>query len=294
MNPVIYVALAALLAAAFYIGKILWEKWTDTDSYYFGILFCGVATGALTFLMVTLTLLSGTEGSFDTIVGINFVQSIVSLGLLLILHKKVKWEEMRRMLRVDRKYIGYAALFFVGGLIIGSTAQDEIREMLEGQLEDLDDMVGLSEDRPLWQIGIFIFGNNTKTAILLGLMLPIIPLLGGIYIIFAMVLNGAIVGVVGAILDKPLTYFIAGIVPHGIFEIPAILIAAAIGLKFNSKIIFGILAAFSKKDEDATTVLRKYITEGIESWKLIYLVLLLLTIAAIIESTLTPALLKLF
>jgi len=291
MNPVVYILIAGLLAIAYYLGNVFWERITDIEQYYYRILYCGVATAFLTFVLVTVTLFSAQTTVFDDMVWINSLQIMVSLGLFIVLHRKVRWSEIVRYLRLDRKYMAYATLFFVGGLVLGATAGNELEEVLVDQIDEINELADLGQDRPFWQIGIFILGNNTKTAILIGLMLPMIPILGGLYVIFSMLLNGTIVGVIGGILDKPLSYLIVGIVPHGIFEIPAILIAAAIGLKLNSRIIFGLLAAIRNKDGEATTILKGYVKDGVASWKLMYLVIFLLIVAAIIESTVTPTLL---
>ncbi|HPR41741.1 MAG TPA: stage II sporulation protein M [Candidatus Methanofastidiosa archaeon] len=294
MNPLMYLVLEAVLLVSYKVGDSLWKRFTDRDIYYYRVAYCAVTTAFLTFVLIFLTLFSDPGERFDNMVLVNVMQAIVSLGLFMVLHRRVRWSEVKACLRSDRKYIAYAGLFFVGGMLFGATAHEDIQDMLADQLDDLSEVSDLSEDRPLWQIGIFIFGNNTKTSILMGIMLPLIPLFGGMYIIFAMLLNGAIVGVLGPLLDKPITYLIVGIAPHGIFEIPAIIIAAAVGLKFNSRIMFGLLAVMRNRDQDSNQILKEYVSDAIGSWKLMYLVLFLLIIAAVVETTVTPYLLSMF
>jgi len=287
-----YALIGIALALSYYIGRLVWKRIGDTDIYYYNVLFCGGATVLLTFALVAFAISEGSVFSFGGFLWINVLQAGVSISLLAFMHFKVGWKEIWKLVAKDRRYILYATLFFSLGLALGLTVQDQVYELANQQLEDIEEISELSVDKPAWEITAFIFGNNTKTAILLGVALPLIPLIGGVYVIFSMFLNGAVVGVVGAIIDKPFHYFLVGIVPHGIFEIPAILLAAAVGLKLNSRIIFGFLAAFTERERNASEVFTEYLQEGIESWKIMYLVIFLLIIAAIIESTLTPALLS--
>jgi stage II sporulation protein M len=82
-----------------------------------------------------------------------------------------------------------------------------------------------------------IFINNSTSALLMifgGVFLGLIP-------IFAIFLNGFIIGyvLIGSLLSLPAdiikTVYVsfATILPHGVFEIPAILFSAALGMRFG-------------------------------------------------------------
>ncbi|MBN1785684.1 MAG: stage II sporulation protein M [Candidatus Methanofastidiosa archaeon] len=294
MNAIFLVFLGAFILVAYKLGMLAWRRLVKAEESYFKILFCGASTVLLTFALVFVMFIDGGDVLFDNLVGINLLQAMVSIGLLVILHFEVTWARIWSLLKKNKRYIIYPTFIFMIGIILGLALENSVYELVTQQIEDLENISGLSSDRPIWQIAVFIFGNNTKTAILIGIVLPLIPLIGGAYIIFSMLLNGAIVGVFGAILDEPFLYFLVGILPHGIFEVPGIIIAAAVGLRLNSMILFGIVAAFRDKGEDASKVLAYYIREGMGSWDLMYLVLLLLLLAALIESTITPILLGIF
>lgn len=84
-------------------------------------------------------------------------------------------------------------------------------------------------------LALMIFANNavkTLLVIVLGIAFAIVPL------VFVLV-NGVAIGVVLhlATQSKGLAYSILAIVPHGVFELPAVLCGAAIGLMLGNKAI---------------------------------------------------------
>ncbi len=125
--------------------------------------------------------------------------------------------------------IGYAAVMTVPevGDTIVSNFKQEVSPLKE--LSPLGLMVG-------------IFANNAFKCLLvivLGLALGIAP------IIFILA-NGLILGIVIGVTMKTtgLLYVLAGVVPHGVIELPMVFISAAIGLKLG----VDVLRAFMGKD----------------------------------------------
>ncbi len=88
-----------------------------------------------------------------------------------------------------------------------------------------------------------IFFNNAFASILAllsGLGAGLIPLL-------FMLSNGMVIGIVLEMIiqgrrREGITLFLVGILPHGIFELPAVLISTAIGLKLGYSVIKSVLA----------------------------------------------------
>lgn len=81
---------------------------------------------------------------------------------------------------------------------------------------------------------------------------------------------------------------VKGLLPHGIIEIPAIIIACAFGLHFGGKVISSLFRSADRKEErsaDWSAFMRQTLTASI--WTVI-----LLFVAAIIESTITFSLLS--
>ncbi len=179
--------------------------------------------------------------------------------------------------RKSWKFIGesqnfiYAAIivfftfFLVGFLLpVPESISEKIIEFLEKLLEETQDM---SQS----QLTQFIFLNNLKSsffAMIFGVLLGIFP-------IFIMVINGYLVGIVSAMsvsVDGLLSLW--KLFPHGIFELPAVFLAAGLGLKLGSFI-------FQKKKIKS---LKEY---SLNSLRVFVLVITpLLVIAALIEGAL--------
>ena len=128
-------------------------------------------------------------------------------------------------------------------------------------------------------LGIFL--NNALKCLLvivLGLALGIAPAL-------FMLANGLILGIVIGVTIRgtSLSYVLVGTIPHGVIEIPMVLISSAIGLKLGVDLM---LKLFRKK-----VSIGKEIREGLTMYFVYIMPLLLL--AAIIETFVTGPLLYL-
>jgi stage II sporulation protein M len=128
------------------------------------------------------------------------------------------------------------------------------------------------------QVFIKIFLNNyisTLLTLLLGLLFGIGP------VIF-LIINGYTIGNLISFASSKVSIYIIGlaIIPHGIFEVPAVLIAASYGLWCeNSK--------FRYKDsflDDFPLPIKRYIN----------IVIPLLLIGAFVEAYITPLIIRLF
>ncbi|MHB8170506.1 MAG: stage II sporulation protein M [Thermincolia bacterium] len=110
---------------------------------------------------------------------------------------------------------------------------------------------------------------------------------GGALTLVSVLLNG---GMVGALLGvfgiegtiSPVKLLFFGILPHGILEIPAIALAGGLGMRLGVKAIQRLSrGGFSFKEQ----LLETFITY-------LFVIIPLLVIAALIESTVTPAMIK--
>jgi stage II sporulation protein M len=124
----------------------------------------------------------------------------------------------------------FALGIFAGSLLAGhsSFAGLKINESLGGFAQ-----MFINLPKPI--LALMIFTNNavkTLLVIVLGIALAIVPL------VFILV-NGIAIGVVLhlATQAKGLAYSILAIAPHGVFELPGVLCAAAIGVMLGSKAI---------------------------------------------------------
>lgn len=149
------------------------------------------------------------------------------------------------------------------------------------KVRDVQESFSFAKDFNLFFIFLFIFINNIVKAffaVLLGIFFGIVPLV-------FMFVNGQIIGLVSQVMQAKvgLFYVILSLFPHGIIEIPAIVIASAYGLwlgyKFFRRIVYGepilLFVDFAFK---------KFFT----------LVVPMLFVAAIVEAFLTPQILSIF
>jgi len=128
---------------------------------------------------------------------------------------------------------------------------------------------------------LFVFLKNGFTsflAIVLGVLFGIFPFV-------VLINNGEILGMLANIVfrNHSTFYFFVGILPHGIIEIPCFLVSSAIGLKIGRTVIKKVL----RKE---VSVVRE-LNYGLR----FFLVLLaFFFIAAVIETLITPGLLRIY
>jgi len=130
---------------------------------------------------------------------------------------------------------------------------------------------------------IIILINNLVAIFFVFIFSPILcitPILG-------IALNGLVIGVVGNMIigEQGVLFLIAGILPHGIIEIPAVLIAFTAALNFG----FATIKAVFKKQSR-----QKFVPSLVINGKYLALAAGMLVPAAFIEAFITPLILGLF
>ncbi|HBK86452.1 MAG TPA: hypothetical protein DDZ53_10525 [Firmicutes bacterium] len=193
-----------------------------------------------------------------------------------------------------RSYLIAATVLFVVGILLGITLSIYYPELIQQAVTQIEEQLRrLGQDvfQSKFSQGVWIlFLHNLRA---LGLI-AVLGLLLGIYPVFAMLFNGLIIGVVGVMSMQTTTIagFLAGIVPHGILEIPAILLGASLGLRL------GIAPLFSRKKSPFATpkpnAWQGYRRELAAGLRLLVLCTALLFLAAIIEVGITPHIMALF
>jgi len=160
--------------------------------------------------------------------------------------------------------IGIFFAFFLIGFFI--PAPEEIAQQI---MDFIKEIIEQTKDMDFFELLIFIFLNNLKASFM-GLALGIIV---GIFPISLALVNGYVIGFVSSMVTKEEGLIaLWKLVPHGIFEIPAIFISLGLGLKIGTFI-------FRKKK---TQTFKEYALKSLKAFVLIIIPLLL--IAAIIES----------
>lgn len=171
-------------------------------------------------------------------------------------------------------YILIAAILFLISLIMGlfvspqfaNDAFEELQVTLKPLIETLN---------PLIMLPIIFLNNAIKAlgAIILGILLGLPP-------IFFIVANGFVVGVAVTALKSNIGYGViaASLAPHGIIEIPILLLSAALGLRIGWESLKYLTRQKSSVKEQLHQGIRIYI-----KW-----ILAGLFIAAVIEIFITP------
>ena len=187
-----------------------------------------------------------------------------------------------------------AAIFLFGGLMgfagarVAPARALVVAEPVFSQLETLAAQV-LATDNPLVRSGL-IFANNARASVLtllLGSVFGLAPL--GV-----LLANGSIIGLlIGFSTGTPLpelpdlprdpVYFAAALLPHGIIELPAVVVIAAWSLKLG-------LAPWIPSAAGARAAVWRATAR--ETLQILVPVIVLLLVAAVIEANVTLALVQ--
>lgn len=160
--------------------------------------------------------------------------------------------------------------FFIIGTPFGFVFFEETEEALLPSLEQIKKQI-LTESK--FQTALNIFSNNLRVSLIL--------LASGTFIIAPfpiMFTNGFLVGfVIKLLLEKNLglIFFIKGIILHSVFELPAIFISAAIGIRIG-------LSYLTRDNEKRVSKVSQRIREAAVIYLLVVIPLLL--IAAFVEA----------
>jgi len=179
-----------------------------------------------------------------------------------------------------KRWLPLAAALFAGGFFLGlllpAGAVDQI-------LETFKEMIGDAPVPSGWSLFFFLLLNNAIALSLSFFFSPLFLILP----VMSLLLNGALISVVGLVTleENSVGFLVAGILPHGVIEIPAFLLAQAAALCFGFNILRGI---FQSRHREAIAPAFK------TSLRWLGIALVLLIPAALIEAFITPLLLGLF
>lgn len=201
---------------------------------------------------------------------------------------------VKKAFSFTNKYIRENVLkcFYVSGIIFvltGIVAFFITKALSVQMLEEIYAEIGkmlavkdvVNDDGTLSFLGVFI--NNLRAGMLISVM-GVIPFLflPALYTSLNSVLVGAVIGIMDVLTDENVfMMFVKFILPHGVFEIPAIVLEGAIGIKicfFLCRKIFG-----RAKEESMLFHLKGYL--GVH----IFYIIPFLLIAAFIEAVVLGA-----
>lgn len=173
------------------------------------------------------------------------------------------------------------AIFLFGvGLAGGLAISINIPGLLYEDIAALEKLGELLAPLPQESVFVFIFIKNVSAVLISFAFSPLFCLMP----VLALTINGGLIGVISAstIQEESLGYLLAGLLPHGIFELPALIMGEAVALSFGTAVM---LTLFNKER-------RKLLLPNLrKNLKYLAIALVLFLLAAIIETYITPLLL---
>ncbi|WP_435166962.1 stage II sporulation protein M [Paenibacillus glycanilyticus] len=197
-----------------------------------------------------------------------------------------RWSEIKAHFKIMNPYIAFGFILFFAGLVVGGT-NSAFSDYLEQQLKVLGNVAESLEqtENPTLAFMVFIFLNNAIKSIFIiyiGAIFGIIP-------IFFLVLNGMVVGFLLQHVAQTqgtgdMLTVVLGLLPHGIIEIPAIVVACAYGMKFGVLLLkaIGRLVIPGKEAGKSGREIEYFM---IRSVPVVVILTVALLVAAVIEST---------
>ena len=183
---------------------------------------------------------------------------------------------------------GIFIVVFAMTVVVSYVAKSQAFEFVSSIISDIFRGNGIiGSDNTISVVNLFL--NNLRAAcvsFILGfvpfLYLPTVSVLGNA------IIAGLMVGYIGVGLNydllHSLLYVLAGIIPHGIFEIPALLLACAMGYAICTQLNKQIFRKRTKWPFDTMM--------GEMGWYIVLKIIPLLIIAACVETWLTPMLMR--
>ncbi len=178
-----------------------------------------------------------------------------------------------------KRWIFIAISLFSIGLVFGLTSPTSIASLLSEEIAALAEFSSILAPFN-FLTAILIFIKNASALLLSFALSPIFCLLP----ILALTVNGWLIAFVSTtvIQEESLSYLLAGLLPHGIFELPALIMAQAAALSFGT---MAILALLQRERRKLVLPCLK------QNLRYLMVAIVLLLPAAIIETYVTPLLL---
>ena len=179
-----------------------------------------------------------------------------------------------------KRWLLISASLFGLGLVLGLSTPASTTILLPEQVAIIEEFAKILAQLPQLSILVIILIKNVSALLISFALSPFF----GLMPILALVLNGWLLGVISiAVLEEQsLGYLLAGLLPHGIFELPALIMGEAVALSFGTAVL---LTLFKKEG-------RKLLLPNLrQNLRYLTLALILLLPAAIIETYVTPLIL---
>lgn len=221
-------------------------------------------------------------------------ESILGILLMIVIARNTTFQDIKSVISDIKIHIVVVVTLLLLGIGTGILLQDAFSGIFQSIFDELSREAEKIQSLPVHQQALFIFGNNSRVAVLSGI-LAFIPVVGLFLPVFVMTMNGAVIGMAPGIFGITWWKFILAILPHGVLELPALVLASAVGLKFaiaSVKAFMGYL--FPPPALNGREVFLREIRPGWRSIKLFALIIPMLVVAAIIEVVVSPRIIALY
>ncbi len=193
----------------------------------------------------------------------------------------MSWKEDASYLKSVRPYILLSVFLFLASAALGFMVSIQNPDLAATYVGDVAEKLQWILDLSPSQMMMAIFLNNlfaSTVALLLGVGFGIVPAV-------VVIVNGLVVGLVvhQAMLAGGLGFVIVAILPHGVIELPTVLVCIGVGFRLGHLMIKSLLGRGGDLEGELRATLR-----------LLRWVVLLLFVAAAIETFITPVLIQPF
>src|SRR5581483_3047856 len=189
------------------------------------------------------------------------------------------WREQRDYIRELTRYLVASVVLLLAGALIGVAMAEREPDISSMRQEALSEFVSLFKGLPAPLLALAIFLNNavkTLVVIVAGVFAGILPLI-------FLLINGYVVGIVfhATVHTEGLWTFVAAVAPHGVLELPAVLLGTSIGLMMGARAV----RKFIKKEN---IELSSQLARGMRFFATV--IVPLLVVSALIEAFITAPL----
>lgn len=179
--------------------------------------------------------------------------------------------------------IGYWASYHWATVNVPRMLSHANKQDISGLVQNARQSIGLAQINHHLSASFILVNNVRVTFLILLAGIVSFSVLGTVTYLFNVSLIGGVLGVFHLLGYSPAALFVAGLLPHGIFEIPALMLSGAVVLRI------GTMLVTPQMEKSMGQVL----IELLADWAKIFLgvVIPLLAVAALIEAYVTPSIL---
>ena len=221
-------------------------------------------------------------------------ESITGIVLFLVLAYRTTRHDMIQILRSMKGTIVISAGILLLGVLCGVFLQGILGGYAASLFGTIEQEAEKIREIPQYLQMLVIFGNNARAATLSGIIASF-PVLGVFLPIITMSINGVIIGLAPEIFQMSSSQFLIAILPHGILEIPALILASAVGFTFSFASLKACIGYFfPHPGNSGRDTFIEEMSPGWRSLKLFAVIIPLLVGAAFIEVFITPHIMSFF